>query len=170
MPLFLVVVSPAFGFTEVKQWEDRTLKKTRESSVSLIGFIKLFDAALYLENDFQPKDFPGDFSYALSLRYEKSLTRDTLVKTANSILQDLHGKAILKRIEKELSKINEYYLDVQKGDVYTLVYHPNRGTTLLFNEMPLVTISGEEFARIYFSIWLGDHPKTKNLKRDLLDS
>ena len=168
--LSLLAVVPAFAFKDVKQWEDRTLNKTRESSVNLIGFIKLFDAALYLENEHQPEDFPGDFSYALSLRYEKNLKRETLIKTADSILQDLHSSDALKQIEAQLLEINEYYLDVNKGDAYTLVYQPGQGTTLLYNNERLVTIPGEEFAKIYFSIWLGGHPKTKDLKRDLLEN
>lgn len=168
--LLVVCATTVFGFKDTKQWEGRTLSKARESSVTILGFIKLLDAAFYLENDYQLKDFPGDFSYALSLHYEKNLSKETLIKTADTILQDLHPASTLAKIETELLRINSYYLDANKGDDYTLIYNPETGTTLFYNDQQLVTIPGEAFARIYFSIWLGGHPKTKNLKKDLLET
>ena len=166
--LLLVSVVNVCAFKDVKQWEDRTLTKSRESSVNILGFIKLFDAAFYVENNYQPKDFPGNFSYALSLRYEKNIKKETLIKTADEILKDLYSADDLQKFVQELRLINDHYLDVNKGDTYTLVYDPDRRTSLLYNDEYLVTVPGEAFASIYFSIWLGGHPKTRDLKRDLL--
>ena len=112
--LLLVSVVNVCAFKDVKQWEDRTLTKSRESSVNILGFIKLFDAAFYVENNYQPKDFPGNFSYALSLRYEKNLKKETLIKTADEILKDLYSADDLQKFVQELRLINDHYLDVNK--------------------------------------------------------
>ena len=159
-----------FAFEDQWTFEDNALKKSGESQVKVLGFIKLFDAALYLEDGYQPSDFPGDFTYALSIRYNRKIKRETLIESANDILGDLYQPTKISAIESKLREINDYYVDVTKGDEYALAYSPTKGTTLLFNGEPQVTIEGREFAEIYFSIWLGGHPKCKQLEKDLLAS
>ena len=176
-PLSIVLVcclalshAVVFGFPENLDFESESLKKSGESRVKALGFISLFEAALYLEEDFQPTDFPGDFGYGLKIRYQRKFKKEALIDTANTILQDLHTDEDLSSIQETIEEINRYYVDVEKGDIYTLVYQPEKGTTLLFNGEPKVTLGDQAFAEIYFSIWLGGHPKCRQLKEDLLES
>ena len=166
---FFISCSLSFGFSESLSLGNNPLKKSGESQLKAFGFVKLFEAALYLEEGYEPRDFPGEFSYGLSIRYNRKFRKETLIKSADNILKDLHSASDLSAIQENLEKINQYYVDVGKGDTYTLVYHPENGTTLLYNDEPLVTVEGEDFAKIYFSIWLGGHPKSKALKEDLLE-
>ena len=161
--------SLGYGFSESLSLGKDPLKKSGESQVKVLGFVKLFEAALYLEEGYKPRDYPGEFSYGLAIRYSRNFKKQTLIKSADTILNDLHDASDLSAIQAKLDKINSYYVDVEKGDAYTLVYHPDKGTTLFLNDEPLVTLEGKEFAEIYFSIWLGGHPKSKALKNDLLD-
>lgn len=158
------------AFEDQLNYDNNRLNKSGESEVKALGFIKLFEAALYLEDGHQTYDFPGDFSYALSIRYNLKIRSETLIKTSQDILGDLYDSAKLSAIEAKLDKINQYYTDVEKGDIYSLIYKPDSGTTLLYNGKPKVTIEGKTFAEIYFSIWLGGHPKCKQLEKDLLAS
>jgi hypothetical protein len=57
---------------------------------------------------------------------------------------------------------------VEPGDRYTLTYAPGWGTELALNGEPLGRIAGPDFASAVFSIWLGDEPMDKPLKRRLL--
>jgi hypothetical protein len=158
------------AFEESLRWDNFILKKSGESSVRILKFIKVFDAAFYLEEERKPSDFPGDFPYALTVRYERNVKRTSLIRSADRILEDLHKRDLLNEIRENLEEINSYYQDVQQGDSYTLLYRPGKGTTLLLNKIPQVTIPGKKFAEIYFSIWLGDHPDTKSLRKDLLEN
>jgi len=62
----------------------------------------------------------------------------------------------LNRIEEQIAAINDAYEDVDRGDRYTLRYDATRRARALVKIGELVTeIPGDEFQRIYFSIWLG---------------
>lgn len=170
MVVFCAITTPQlFAFADRMEWKNSQLTKNAESQVSLLWAFKLFEAALYLENGFASNDYPGEFSYALALRYHKSISRESLINNADDILRDLYPREKLANIQSELEQINQVYKEVNKGDEYTLIYSPDQGTTLLFNGEPQITLKGRDFAEIYFSIWLGDHPKSARLKRDLLN-
>lgn len=158
------------AFPEQMDWSNHRLEKSGESQVSLLRFIKLFEAALFLEEGYATEDYPGEFCYALSIRYQKNFRKEQLIKSASLILEDLHQPESLDPLQLAIQKINSAYVDVKEGDVYTLIYQPKRGTTLLYNGVEQITIPGRDFAEIYFSIWLGGHPRCEQLREDLLNS
>ena len=155
-------------FPEAFTFNDSTYVQANTSSVKLLGFIKLLSASLYLGEGYSVNDYPGSIPVALRLRYDRKFKKEQLIESADKVLKDLYTGEQLADIEGQLSTINSTYLDVGKGDEYTLIYQPGVGTALLFNGEERVSIPGERFAEIYFSIWLGDHPKTQKLSRALL--
>lgn len=52
--------------------------------------------------------------------------------------------------------------------MYELIYHPEKGTTLVLNGEELGTVKGAELARAIFGLWISDHPLNDSMKRDLL--
>ena len=74
----------------------------------------------------------------------------------------------LDLIQKRLDRINAAYRTVNKGDRSSLSYTPGKGTTLSINQEPIVTIEGEDFARLYFRIWLGEQPISQPMRDALL--
>lgn len=155
-------------FPETLTVNDTSYVQANSSSIKLLGIIKLTSASLYLGEGHSVEDYPGDIPLALRLRYDRNFKKEQLIGSADEILKDLYTAKQLAEIERALGLINSVYLDVDKGDEYTLIYDPSMGTTLLYNGVEKVTIPGERFAEIYFSIWLGDHPKSKKLSQALL--
>ncbi len=54
------------------------------------------------------------------------------------------------------------------GDQMTLTYDPARGTTLTINGKDKLTIPGQAFSQVIFSVWFGPKPPTENLKKGML--
>ena len=69
-----------------------------------------------------------------------------------------------------LNRLNTAYQPVENGDHSSLTYQPGIGTTLNINGTHIITIEGEDFAKLYFTIWLGELPISKSLRRDLIGS
>lgn len=67
-----------------------------------------------------------------------------------------------------LASLNGSMEDVKKGDTIVLTYIPDAGTTVTVKGKDAVTIPGEAFQRVLFSIWLGPHPPNAGLREGLL--
>ena len=73
---------------------------------------------------------------------------------------------IKDRMEKMISV--GFKEDIKTNDVYDLEYLPGKGCTLKKNGTELLTVSGLDFKKALFGIWLGDKPADESLKKDLL--
>jgi hypothetical protein len=71
-------------------------------------------------------------------------------------------------IELRIKEINKLWRDFEPGERATLTYIPGRGTSLAINGEEQGVIEGEDFARMYFAIWLGKEPASERLKEQLL--
>ena len=58
--------------------------------------------------------------------------------------------------------------EIAVGDIIDLVYLPGKGTTLYKNNTSIVTISGLDFKKALFGVWLCDVPADENLKNKML--
>ncbi len=58
--------------------------------------------------------------------------------------------------------------EIQKGDIYDVVYVPEKGTVIFKNGKIQPIIKGLEFKKALFAIWLGDSPADDDLKDELL--
>jgi hypothetical protein len=68
----------------------------------------------------------------------------------------------------DLARLNAAMSDVKKGDVLTLTYLPEAGVTVNVKGMDAEVITGGDFQRVLFSIWLGAHPPNPSLREGLL--
>jgi hypothetical protein len=57
---------------------------------------------------------------------------------------------------------------INKGDVFTMLYQPGKGITVLKNGVKAGLIPGMDFKKGLFGIWLGESPADKDLKKGLL--
>ena len=170
--LLTLLPFPLLGMPEFPNsliYEENRLLQTNTCSVKAFGFIKLLTASLYLGEGYGVENYPGDVPVALRLPYERNFKKHQLIASADKVLNELYSNDQLEVINEKLQTINSRYLDVRQGDEYTMVYLPEKGTSLLFDGGDVLTIPGRRFVELYFSIWLGDHPKTKKLRRALLE-
>lgn len=58
--------------------------------------------------------------------------------------------------------------EAAKGNVYTMVYSPEDGVNISINGKYHNTVTGMEFKKALFAIWLGDKPAQDSLKNGML--
>lgn len=136
-----------------------------------LGVITVYDAALYVRNTEEVEDILSpDTSRCLKLDYAVEVTAGDFIRAADTILARQHDKERLNRVEDDIKKLHRSYSNVGKGDNYTLCYDSGaKATTLYLNGRLQVDIVSEEFAEIYFGIWLGaEKPLSEGLRQRLL--
>ena len=132
-------------------------------------FFKIYDVALYAEDGVQRKDIlDAKASYQLQFRYFREVDKSIVLKSSAKMLRKNLVQEELDSIMARLNRLNAAYQTVGKGDRSSLTYQPGIGTTLNINDLPIITVEGEDFAKLYFTIWFGKLPISKNLKQDLI--
>ncbi|MGK0238350.1 MAG: hypothetical protein ACI92G_001816 [Candidatus Pelagisphaera sp.] len=150
-----------------------------KSSLSAVGnhrfiyrmFFNLYDAKFYTDaaqiGDID-KLLDGKNALLLEFDYLRKIKKSIILESSENILAKNMSPDDLDLIQERLDRINEAYRTVDKGDRSGLSYIPGKGTTLSINKEPIVTIEGEDFARLYFRIWLGEQPISQSMRDALL--
>ena len=73
-------------------------------------------------------------------------------------------------IRKEIDAIKKVFSkeEIQKNDIYDIIYVPSKGTVIFKNGKIQPIIKGLAFKKALFAIWIGDKPVDKDLRKDLL--
>lgn len=153
--------------------ESVTVKEVR---LRLVGtgsfswmFFQLYHGAYYQDASRLQEPPLADVARRLTLHYHRKITARQFRKSGNGFLEKNFSEQTLAPLRDKIDRLNEAYQTVRKGDRYSLTYLPGYGTTLALNGEPRVTVPGAEFARVYFSIWLGDEPVKASFREDLLN-
>lgn len=104
----------------------------------------------------------------LELEYFWAIRGDQFGPAAEPFLEDNLTEEEWDSIRDRAQQLADLYEDVQPGDRYALTFIPGRGTELALNNEPLGVIEGDDFARLYFRIWLGDAPIDRRFRDQLL--
>jgi hypothetical protein len=141
-----------------------------KGEVYYLGFIKVYDAALYADTESDSQEIMGpEISRCLKLTYDVSLSVKDFVLGAETILARQHTPEKIAELRKGIDMLHDAYRDVQKGDSYYLCYDaPGQLTTLTLNDSQLVAVPSKEFAEAYFGIWLGAVEPIDDKLRDRL--
>jgi len=130
---------------------------------------KLYDAALFTEADATVEEvLARNCSLHLEFRYLRSISKATILKSADHILANNLSAEALARITVATEQLHAIYRSVQAGDVSSLTYIAGGGTTFAINGEQLIHIPGKEFAQHYLQIWLGERPFSRQLRDRLL--
>ena len=75
-----------------------------------------------------------------------------------------------KELRKRIDSFKEIFgkEEIAKGDIYDIMYVPDRGIVVFKNGKIQPIIEGLDFKKALFSIWLGKKPADDDLKEDLL--
>lgn len=134
-------------------------------------FFKLYDAAFYTDAT-ETADIEDVLSgkYALHLEFDylRKIKKSIILESSEKILANNMSLSELASIQARVDRINAAYRTVDKGDRSALSYIPGKGTVLWINGEPMITVEGEDFARLYFRIWLGERPISKAMRDALL--
>jgi hypothetical protein len=131
-------------------------------------FFKGYVAALYLGEGTPLEDVLENVPKRLELEYFWSIDGDKFGPVAKSALERNLDAESFERLRPRIERLHEKYQDVKPGDRYALTYLPEEGTELSKNGVRLALVPGEDFARAYFGIWLGEAPLDRDLRDRLL--
>ena len=129
---------------------------------------KVYAAALYLGGECTVKDVFKDVPKRLELVYFSSIAAEDLALSSDKVLQRNVSEQQFEEMRSQVKKLYQSYQDVKPKDRYVLTYIPGKGTEMILNAKSLITIQGADFAKAYFSIWLGNQPLDKDLRDTLL--
>jgi len=131
------------------------------------GF-KVYVMGLYsLPIDATRKNILNPVPKRLVLHYLREFSIEDFQKSQRSIL-DWNPEINRKLLEEKLLEMDKLYLAVKKGDEYTVTFTPKIGTELAHNGRKLGSVTGNDFQKAYFGLWLSDHSINKSLRNEIL--
>lgn len=91
----------------------------------------------------------------------------------NNAVEDGFKKAAgenMDKLRKDVDTFKSIFAkeDIKKGDIYDIMYIPNKGVVVFKNGKIFPAIDNFEFKKALFAIWLGDDPADDDLKDELL--
>ncbi|PCJ25972.1 MAG: chalcone isomerase [Flavobacteriales bacterium] len=135
-------------------------------------WMDMYACALYLKNNTNSASeiINRDEHTAIKIQIISSLITS---KKMTSAIEDGFKNATdgkTKAIRKEINEFKKVFSkeEIQKKDIYDIIYVPNKGTVIFKNGKIQPIIKGLTFKKALFGIWLGDKPADKDLKKDLL--
>lgn len=122
-------------------------------------FFSVFTGAYYEQANGEGK--------RLRFTYTRNLKAKDLRDQAMKHLREVHDKKEMQTREKLLREIQQAYVDVKKGDSYTITAIPGKGAWLELNGKERFATDNGEFGLWYLNIWLGDPAIDDSLKQSL---
>ena len=116
------------------------------------------DAAGILAAD-QPSEIVLHFLWHVTTGQLREAWRDGFRQSAPAALTALRAR---------IATLNGWMHGIGSGQSMAFVHLPGQGIEYLLNGVPQGSISGEDFARAFFGIWLGARPPGHALKAGLL--
>jgi hypothetical protein len=156
------------AFARQLEVDDATLRLAGAGLFRWKVLFKVYTAAWYVGEGQDPRDVEADVPRRLEVSYLVDIEGPDFGKAAWKILRENHPPEVLAPLEARMEALHRAYRDVRPGDRYALTYLPGRGLELALNGEPLAVVPGEDFARVYFSIWLGERPISRDLRAALL--
>lgn len=131
--------------------------------------IDLYWAGLYLE---EPTSSPREIvrsrqAKVLELRFARALSREQLIEAWTAAFTVNAGDGLAMYRER-LDRLNAAMLDVEAGDSMRFTFLPQRGLQLRIGKRDRELIEGEDFSRMFFTLYLGSRPPDEDLRRGLL--
>jgi len=133
-------------------------------------WIDVYVAGLYLERKATDPGQILESEQVKHLRMQflyKKVTAQQLVEAWSGGFEANAGEAAAPLRDK-LDRLNSWMVDVGKGDEMSFTTVPGQGLEVQIKGQSKGTIEGDDFARAFWSIFLGPQPPTEKLKKGLL--
>jgi hypothetical protein len=167
--LSTLVPAQAGNFPPRVSIEQLALERIGQGTAHYAGFIPVCDIALYAEPAQHARQLlDPQAAKRLDIVYRLAIPAGKLVGAAEKTLARQHPQQLLTQWRSHIDALHRSYTDVQPGDRHTLSYLPQQGLELDFNGKQVFTLADEDFAAIYFGIWLGEKPLSEPLRLQLV--
>ncbi len=174
----LIFVSEASASKEIAGVMVEDSLKTANQELMLNGsgirskmFIKLYVGMLYLEEKSNNAEaiINADKDMAIKLEIISGMitSEKMMASTSEGFDKSTGGKT--DAIKAEIDAFNACFSEkIEKGDVFEMIYAKGGGITVFKNGTRKTTISGMQFKKAMFGIWLSSDPADKKLKKGML--
>lgn len=155
---------------ETKQLGDHSLMLNGVGTRSKF-FLDLYVGSLYLPSKNSDASSIVSADELMSIRLDIISSLITAEKMTNATLEGFDNStggnmsAIKAQIDQFLSAFKK---DINEGDSFEFIYEPNKGVTVLKNDVSKGVIEGLAFKQALFGIWLSDDSVQTSLKEDML--
>lgn len=105
----------------------------------------------------------------LSIRYARGFSGDELRQASDELLQRNITEADYASAAEEIASINSWYQSVTPGQRYDVHFCQHHGLALYKDGNMLGQSLAQAPGQQYLSIWLGDKPFSKAMKKALLN-
>jgi Chalcone isomerase-like len=131
--------------------------------------IRLYVAALYVA---EPSNDPhaildSSAPNEIVIQFIRGVSARDLRKSLEEVLAR-NSPERSPAIEEGLQQLRSWAVDMKSGQRIVFIRTPGRGMEVDINGTVKGSIAGDDFAKSFLSIWLGDNPQTPELKRGLL--
>lgn len=154
-------------FPSSYEFQNRRFEVIGASLLKYKHIFKLYTGALYLD----PSEGGNleERAKRFEVVYLRKLAGMDLVNAGAQNLIEKFDKEELAQLEDRLNQMNTWWeREFNDGDRAAISYIPGKGTSLEINGEFKGWVEGEDFAKAYFSIWLGPNEVSHEFKQDLL--
>ena len=149
-------------FSKYHQAEGHTLE-LQGTGIKTMLLFDAFAAAFYQSGDFNGDNL-GLFPKRIEVEYFITIPGERLKNYTVSKMKDNVTREEFKQISGKVELLEEYFVDLEPGDRFSLTYIPGLGTKFAHNGELTGIIDGSKFAHALFSVWVGKKPFDKKLK------
>lgn len=96
------------------------------------------------------------------------VSKEKLINGWNDGFENNNSDEVLKTLSQRITKFNEMFSTVVKGDVVLLDYVPGMGTKVTIHGIEKGVVEGEDFNAALLDLWLGEEPGDEDLKDAML--
>ena len=134
-------------------------------------WMDMYAGALYLDKKNADANGVINANQPMALKLHivsKLITSEKMIDAVNEGFENA-TKGKTSAISKEIAQFKGYFsAEINKDDIFDIVYLPKTGVMVYKNDNLLGTIQGMEFKRALFGIWLSSKPADKDLKQAML--
>jgi hypothetical protein len=134
-------------------------------------WMDMYAGALYLDKKNADENgiINGDQPMAIKLHIvSKLITSDKMIDAVNEGFENATNGKTAGIASEKAQFISYFSEEIQKNDIFDMVYLPKEGVKVFKNNNLMGTIKGMEFKRALFGIWLSKKPADKDLKEAML--
>ena len=130
--------------------------------------VKVYVAALYVtRKSSDPAVVLADAPAELILHFVRDVGAGDITKSWDEGFEK-NAKADLPALKDRIATLDGFMTDVKSGQRMVFAFKPGSGMQVSVNGVAKGTIKGDDFAKSFFSIWLGPEPPNPEIKAGLL--
>ncbi len=131
--------------------------------------VNVYVAALYLENTSNdgPAIAASGETKRLVLHFVRDVEVDDITSAYDESFETNAGRG-LSGIQDRVNTLNSWMEDMAVGEQMVFTYIPGSGVEVSVKGNVKGVIEGDDFARVFFLIWLGSEPPNEGLRTGLL--